>query len=46
EPGLEADVVLGIEATSLLEDRLAAHALTAWGADESALRLPVAVAEN
>jgi hypothetical protein len=46
EPGLEADVVLGIEATSLLEDRLAAHVLAAWGAGESALGAPVPVAEG
>ncbi|MFB8086782.1 iron-containing redox enzyme family protein [Streptomyces sp. NPDC055992] len=32
EPGLEADVVFGIDATGFLEDRLGARFLTDWGA--------------
>ncbi|WP_393062815.1 iron-containing redox enzyme family protein [Streptomyces sp. LN549] len=38
EPHLDADVAFGAEATVYLEDRLAAHALKAWRAGESALR--------
>ncbi|WP_405763156.1 iron-containing redox enzyme family protein [Streptomyces sp. NBC_01420] len=32
EPGLEADIVFGIDATGFLEDRLGARFLTDWGA--------------
>ncbi|MFE9851873.1 iron-containing redox enzyme family protein [Streptomyces sp. NPDC005576] len=47
EPWLAADVVLGIEATGLLEDRLAAHLLAAWRDGRSALReLPGAPASS
>ncbi|TDC40502.1 iron-containing redox enzyme family protein [Actinomadura sp. KC345] len=44
EPGLAADVVLGVQATGLLEDRLAAHLLGSWRArpPRSSLRAPVA----
>ncbi|MFF8554970.1 iron-containing redox enzyme family protein [Streptomyces sp. NPDC015501] len=42
EPGLAADVVLGIEATGYLEDRLGDHLLTAWRGGRSALRAPLA----
>ncbi|WP_445397897.1 iron-containing redox enzyme family protein [Streptomyces sp. LE64] len=38
EPHLEDDVVLGIRATTLLEDRLTARLLDAWGDGRSALR--------
>ncbi|KOV84928.1 iron-containing redox enzyme family protein [Nocardia sp. NRRL S-836] len=38
EPELTADVVFGIQATELLEGRLAAHLLSAWAAGESSLR--------
>jgi hypothetical protein len=41
EPGLAADVVLGIEATEYLEGRLAAHLLTAWRGGHTALRAPL-----
>ncbi|MFD7312739.1 iron-containing redox enzyme family protein [Streptomyces sp. NPDC059883] len=38
EPHLEPDVVFGIEATGLLEDRLGAHLLREWRQERSALR--------
>ena len=38
EPHLAADVVLGIEAGLLLEDRFAAHVLGAWSTGASSLR--------
>ncbi|GAA1369601.1 iron-containing redox enzyme family protein [Streptomyces beijiangensis] len=38
EPGLDADIAFGAEATGLLEDRLAAHLLQKWRAGDSALR--------
>ena len=38
EPHLAADVVLGIEAGLLLEDRFADHVLGAWAAGSSSLR--------
>ncbi|WP_328912154.1 MULTISPECIES: iron-containing redox enzyme family protein [unclassified Streptomyces] len=41
EPRLEPDVVLGIEATGLLEERLAAYLLPAWRAGVSSLRVPL-----
>ncbi|MEV0522512.1 iron-containing redox enzyme family protein [Streptomyces sp. NPDC050439] len=41
EPGLESDVVFGIEATDFLEDRLGARLLTAWTNERSALRTPL-----
>ena len=41
EPELGADVVLGIEAGLLLEDRFADHVLGAWGAGASSLRRPL-----
>ncbi|WP_066952878.1 iron-containing redox enzyme family protein [Streptomyces lushanensis] len=44
EPQLEPDVVLGIEATGLLEDRLGAHVLREWRRGRSALRLPLRAA--
>ncbi|WP_433471760.1 iron-containing redox enzyme family protein [Spirillospora sp. CA-142024] len=40
EPGLAGDVVLGVRATGLLEDRLGAHLLGCWRAGRSALRHP------
>ncbi|TDD58056.1 iron-containing redox enzyme family protein, partial [Actinomadura rubrisoli] len=42
EPELAADVVLGVQATGLLEDRLGAHLLGCWRAcpPRSALRRP------
>ncbi|MFE6986090.1 iron-containing redox enzyme family protein [Streptomyces griseus] len=42
EPGLAADVVLGIEATGHLEDLLGDHLLAAWRDGRSALRTPLA----
>ncbi|RSN52772.1 iron-containing redox enzyme family protein [Actinomadura sp. WAC 06369] len=44
EPELAADVTFGVRATGLLEDRLAAHLLGAWGSDppRSSLRRPLA----
>jgi hypothetical protein len=44
EPGLESDVVFGIEATGFLEDRLGARLLTAWREERSALRTPLPTA--
>lgn len=38
EPGLAPDIVLGIEATGLLEERLAAHLLASWRGGRTALR--------
>jgi hypothetical protein len=40
EPDLAADVVLGLQATTWTEDRLADHLLTAWHANRSSLRDP------
>lgn len=42
EPELAADVVLGIQASTLLEDRLADHLMRSWSAGESALLTPAA----
>ena len=44
EPHLAADVVLGIEAGLLLEDRFADHVLGAWRAGASSLRQPLPAA--
>ncbi|MCO5994036.1 iron-containing redox enzyme family protein [Actinoallomurus rhizosphaericola] len=41
EPELAADVVLGIQATTFLEDRLAAHLLGSWRAGRTSLRRPL-----
>jgi hypothetical protein len=41
EPDLAPDVVLGIRATNLLEDRLADHMLGRWRADRTSLRHPL-----
>ena len=41
EPHLAADVVLGIEAGLLVEDRFADHVLGAWSAGRSSLRRPL-----
>ena len=41
EPQLAADVVLGIEAGLLLEDRFAEHVLGAWADGKSSLRRPL-----
>ncbi|MET7483941.1 iron-containing redox enzyme family protein [Streptomyces sp. NPDC005538] len=41
EPGLEPDVVFGIQATVLLEDRLGTQLLRAWHDNRSALRIPI-----
>ncbi|WP_439678809.1 iron-containing redox enzyme family protein [Embleya sp. MST-111070] len=40
EPDLEDDVVFGIRAGGVVEDRLAAHLLTAWNEGRSSLRPP------
>ncbi|SES35477.1 Iron-containing redox enzyme [Lentzea xinjiangensis] len=42
EPELRADVVFGIQATELLEARLADHLLTSWRAGRSSLLSPLA----
>ncbi|MGW0363771.1 iron-containing redox enzyme family protein [Streptomyces sp. NPDC002990] len=42
EPGLEHDIAFGADATTLLEDRLGAALLDAWGRGVSALRAPIA----
>lgn len=41
EPGLAADVVFGIVASSWLDDRLDGHLLASWAAGRSSLRAPV-----
>ncbi len=41
EPHLAADVVFGIEAGLLLEERFSSHVLGAWSAGSSSLRRPV-----
>jgi hypothetical protein len=41
EPQLAGDVVLGVTATVLLEDRLAEHLLDSWRAGGTALRRPL-----
>jgi hypothetical protein len=40
EPALEPDVVFGVQATTLLEDRLGAVLLAAWRDGRGVLRLP------
>ncbi|MFE9248967.1 iron-containing redox enzyme family protein [Streptomyces sp. NPDC007088] len=40
-PDLEADVVFGVESTTLLENRLGAHLLASWRSGRSALRAPL-----
>lgn len=42
EPHLDADVVFGIRAHALVEDRLADHLMERWTAGESSLRRPLA----
>ncbi|MCT2591968.1 iron-containing redox enzyme family protein [Streptomyces sp. N2-109] len=42
EPGLDADVAFGIEATGLLEGKLGGLLLRAWRDGRSALRIPLA----
>lgn len=46
EPSLRPDVVFGIQATELLEQRLADHLLTSWRAGESSLRRPLFVSQD
>ncbi|NNG89275.1 iron-containing redox enzyme family protein [Streptomyces cacaoi] len=41
EPALAADLVLGIQAIGLLEDRLSRHLETAWDAGTTSLRRPL-----
>ena len=41
EPELAADIVFGVQATELLEQRLADHLLGAWKAGETSLRQPL-----
>ncbi|GAA4612242.1 iron-containing redox enzyme family protein [Actinoallomurus liliacearum] len=41
EPELAADVVLGIQATAYLEDRLGAHLLECWRSGRTSLRRPL-----
>jgi hypothetical protein len=42
EPQLDADVVFGIRAHALVEDRLADHVMASWTAGETSLRRPLA----
>lgn len=42
DSGLDVDVALGIQATALLEDRLAELLPTVWQGGGSALRIPLA----
>lgn len=44
EPGLAADVTLGIQATNMLEERFGARLLDAWRQDSTALRHPLPAA--
>jgi heme oxygenase-like protein len=41
EPHLESDVVFGIRAFNLVEDRLAGHLMSCWRAGEPSLRRPL-----
>ncbi len=41
DPSTEADIVFGIRAFNLVEDRLAEHIMSCWRADESAMLRPV-----
>ena len=41
EPGMAADVVFGIQAANLLDDRLGAHVMQAWAQDRSVLVRPL-----
>ncbi len=41
EPHLERDVVFGIRARDVVEDRLAEHVMACWQADRSSLRRPL-----
>jgi hypothetical protein len=41
EPHLEADVVFGIRAFNLVEDRLGSHLMACWQAGQSSLRRPL-----
>jgi hypothetical protein len=42
EPQLDRDVVFGIRARDVVEDRLAAHLMECWTQDRSSLRRPLA----
>jgi hypothetical protein len=41
EPHLETDVVFGIRARDVVEDRLASHLMSCWKAGRSSLRRPL-----
>ncbi|WP_336082743.1 iron-containing redox enzyme family protein [Nocardia sp. SSK8] len=41
EPGAAADIVFGIQATNLLEDRFSGHVLGRWAAGRTSLREPL-----
>jgi hypothetical protein len=41
EPHLESDVVFGIRAFALVEDRLARHLMTRWQAGEPSIPCPL-----
>lgn len=45
-PELAADVVFGIQAEALLEDRFADHVMTAWEAAQTSLRKPLTAGVN
>jgi hypothetical protein len=42
EPHLDRDVVFGIKARDVVEDRLATHVMACWQAGRSSLRRPLA----
>jgi len=42
EPQLECDVVFGIRARDVVEDRLASHLMDCWTTGNSSLRRPLA----
>lgn len=44
EPEVESDIVFGVRAAAVVEDRLADQMLTAWRADQTALRSPLPLA--
>ena len=41
EPDLAVDVVFGMRAFAVMEDRLATHLMRSWGAGDSSLRHPL-----
>jgi hypothetical protein len=41
EPQLDSDIVFGIRASAVLEDRLADTIMACWKQDQSSLRIPL-----